>query len=384
MVSIPSLQQQLSTLSAAQGGTEPVNVSNVAANSPNNPVTIPDANLSSITSSNNNTSGVSSVLNSPSLTTQTEVIQPSGSNFASTQLPVFQANELNGANSTGIPAASTASAAASQSYTSIANTQLGVSDATIAGPSGAASPVTAASLQSPSNVFNNAFSTTSSLGVNVLSPNQPSSGRDPYDRVKLRFKPGHPMASYPQVLAPLARTNGMVWLYKPAIQIQSAVDYETLGLTHSIQEIHAFSSNKAAQISVSGQFVVQDVDEAMYALAAIHFMKSVTKMSFGTAGPTDADTGESLGTPLGSPPPVLLLSGYGNMMMNDIPVIVTNFSLDMPADVDYISIPFGPGSGTKIPVSFSLLASLVVQQAPRDMRAFDLDSFTQFGKMGWW
>jgi len=342
----------------------------------NNPVTVPDRNLANITTSTNSTD-ISSVTNVPSSSTQLEVIQPSGSNFSSTQLPAGTGAEVS---STGIAAASTNSTVASQNFTNLANTQLGLANVTVAEPTGAASPVTAATLQSATSVLNNGFLSSSNLGTNLFNPsNQPNNGADQFDRVKLRYRSGHPMAMYPNMLQPLSKTSGLVWLYKPAVQVQMNVDYETLSLTHSIQEIHAFSSNRAAQISISGQFVSQNVDEAMYALAAIHFMRAVSKMSFGTEVANN-----TTGTPIGSPPPVLLLSGYGTMMMNDIPVIVTNFSLDLPADVDYIEIPSGPGYGTKIPVSFNLSANLVVQQAPQDMRAFNVDTYTKTGIRGWW
>jgi hypothetical protein len=247
-------------------------------------------------------------------------------------------------------------------------------------PTGAATPVDPGTLQTTS--ANNGFATISAVPSDTVIPmNQLGTGSDKFDRVKLRYKSGHPMASYPGALNPLARTTGLVWLFKPAIQVTMPVDYESVALTHSIQEIHAFSSNKAPTISVSGQFVSQNIDEATYALAAIHFMRSVAKMSFGTEVFVN---GQVAGTPIGSPPPVLLLSGYGLLMFNDIPVIVTNVSLDLPADVDYIQVPYGPGNGTKIPVSFNLTANLVVQQSPANMRNFALDSYVTSGQKGWW
>jgi hypothetical protein len=38
----------------------------------------------------------------------------------------------------------------------------------------------------------------------------------------------------------------------------------------------------------------------------------------------------------GNPPPILSLSGYGAYVFNKVPVLVTNFSVDLRADVDYI------------------------------------------------
>jgi len=381
-----SLTDQINAVSAASGGSgasapDSAAIISIGQNL-KNPITVPNRNLANLPIANftNNSSGI----NSEPVFDETQinkVLQPSGSNFFSSQLPVGSGADIN---SNGIIAGSTTSIAANQQFTNLVNTQLGVSDATVSFPTDAATPVDVGNLQGINDVFNNAIGTTSNIGNNFLnSDSQPGNGADKWDRVKLRYKPGHPMAMYPNMLRPLARTTGLVWLYKPSVQIQSAIDYETLALTHSIQEVHAFSSNRAAQITVSGQFVSQNLDEAMYSLAAIHFLRSVSKMSFGSEAGITSDVSVAQ-TPLGSPPPVLLLSGYGTLMMNDLPVIVTNFSFDLPPDVDYIEVPSGPGFGTKIPVSFSLAVSLVVQQAPQDMRSFNVDNFTRFGIKSWW
>jgi hypothetical protein len=42
---------------------------------------------------------------------------------------------------------------------------------------------------------------------------------------------------------------------------------------------------------------------------------------------------------VGAPPPILLLSGYGRYMYNDIPVIMKSYQISMPNDVDYIQVP---------------------------------------------
>lgn len=358
------------------------------ANDPTNtiPTDVPNRNLSNLFTSTPAPNNVKDLLNNTeNLSNVGQVISEEASKFVSTQLPAGLGLDPN---SVGIPAASFTSTEANQTFNQLMNTQLGVGNATISAPVGAASPLDPASLQSINNAFANAFSTLSNLGQNTINPtSQTNEGADKWDRVKLRYREGHPMAMYPDMLRPLSRTTGLVWLYKPSVQVALNVDYESLNLTHSIQEIHSFSANRAAQISVAGQFVSQTIDEAMYALAAIHFMRSVSKMSFGTeniATLTGLPGSTVSNTPLGSPPPVLLLSGYGSLMFNDVPVIVTNFSLDLPADVDYIEVPTGPGFGTKIPVSFNLQAQLVVQHSPQSMRQFNVDTYTRSGIKGWW
>ena len=70
----------------------------------------------------------------------------------------------------------------------------------------------------------------------------------------------------------------------------------------------------------------------------LHYLRSITKMFYGAGSNT------------GSPPPVVKLNGYGDYVFKDVPVIVTNFTIDMPTDVDYLAVDldFGFNGGNTI------------------------------------
>ena len=38
-------------------------------------------------------------------------------------------------------------------------------------------------------------------------------------------------------------------------------------------------------------------------------------------------------------PPIVLLNGYGDYVFKNVPVVIINFSVDLPTDVDYIHVP---------------------------------------------
>ena len=38
----------------------------------------------------------------------------------------------------------------------------------------------------------------------------------------------------------------------------------------------------------------------------------------------------------GAPPPIVKLTGYGDFVFPNVPVVIRNFTVDLPADVDYI------------------------------------------------
>ena len=128
------------------------------------------------------------------------------------------------------------------------------------------------------------------------------------------------------VLAPLASTGGVTFPITPSIIINHSASYNALNLTHSNYPLYAYSHSEVPSFTVVGEFPVQNQEDARYWIAMLHFFRSVTKMFFG---------GEDDGLK-GNPPPILSLSGYGAYVFNKVPVIVTNFSIDLRADVDYI------------------------------------------------
>ena len=86
---------------------------------------------------------------------------------------------------------------------------------------------------------------------------------------------------------------------------------------------------------ITGSFIVQNSLEAQYWVAVMHYLRSITKMYYGQSEPQ------------GAPPPIVKLNGYGDYVFNNVPVIVTNFTIDMPQDVDYIATELGTQNGTQ-------------------------------------
>lgn len=196
------------------------------------------------------------------------------------------------------------------------------------------------------------------------------------------------------IMAPLITTNGMVFPYQPTITWQQDVQYTEMELIHANQDIQAYKRTPSPKFSIDGEFSVQNQAEGKYALACIHFLRTVTKMYFGDSDPNR-----------GTPPPVLLFDAYGAYMFNSLPVIVTQFSVGLPKDVDYVPInvsPYTSGSGLSssnqttiwnkltesyfpdtgtnsniawLPALFNIQVQLTVQNTPARLRAFKLEDF---------
>ena len=148
-------------------------------------------------------------------------------------------------------------------------------------------------------------------------------------RVRLSLAPG---ASYlykaqdPGILAPLQKTDGVIFPYVPQIQVTYAAHYDPQELTHSNYKIYQYKNSGVDQVVITCDFTAQDNQEATYMLAVIHFFRSVTKMFYGK------DQTPSPGTP----PPLCYLSGMGDFQFNRHPLVVSSFNYSLPNDVDYI------------------------------------------------
>lgn len=183
------------------------------------------------------------------------------------------------------------------------------------------------------------------------------------------------------ILSPLIDTNGLLWPYTPVITDSNSVNYTEFDMVHSNQPMVAYKNNALKEIQISGTFTAQNESEARYCLAVIHFLRTVTKMYFGASGNNSA-------TQLrGTPPPVLLFNAYGTALYHNVPVLVRQFSVEFPNDVDYVEVP-SPVDGTSawVPAEFLVITQLIVQNSPKRLRQFNLDSFRKgdlIKKGGW-
>jgi hypothetical protein len=132
-----------------------------------------------------------------------------------------------------------------------------------------------------------------------------------------------------------------MWPYTPFVNDAISVDYETYDMVHTNSPFAAFKRVSAKEIQISGIFTAQNEYESQYCIAAIHFMRTITKMYFGLG---NAEKSPSAVQNRGTPPPILLLNGYGTAMFHNVPVIVTGYSIELPNDVDYIQVAFGNAS----------------------------------------
>jgi hypothetical protein len=187
-----------------------------------------------------------------------------------------------------------------------------------------------------------------------------------------RVRIASPIIWESQVFAPLANTEGLIFPNVPSVSITHTANYQNINTTHNNFPFYAYNNSQVDEISISGEFSVQDQMDGVYWLGAIHFLRTATKMYFGQ-GPN-----------LGNPPPVCTLNGYGDFVFNNISIVIKSFTIDLPKDVDYIAVNLGttPDGQSGSNLSYvPVLSTITVQVLPvfsrEKIKSFNLDAFAK-------
>ena len=131
------------------------------------------------------------------------------------------------------------------------------------------------------------------------------------------------------ILQPLADSQGMFWPLTPSMTIQHSSNYNARDQIHSNYPHQAYQNSQVDSINIIGEFPVQNQQDAKHWVATVNFLRTATKMFFGSE--------QGLDGLKGNPPPILHLSGYGDHMYNKVPVVVNTYNLELRQGIDYIS-----------------------------------------------
>lgn len=127
------------------------------------------------------------------------------------------------------------------------------------------------------------------------------------------------------VLKPLKDAGGLVFPYTPQISMSASAKYNAIPTIHSNYTFQAYQNSDPGEIKITGPFNVEDSSQALYWIAAVHYLRSVSKMFTG-ADPK-----------AGNPPPIVNLNGYGAYVFKNVPVVIKSMSIELPQECDYIS-----------------------------------------------
>ena len=152
-------------------------------------------------------------------------------------------------------------------------------------------------------------------------------------RVRLQVPPG-PLTEFfdfqnNPIMQPLADVQGIFWPLTPTMQVQHSANYNAMDQVHSNYPHQAYQNSQVDSISIIGEFPVQNQDDAKHWVATVNFLRTATKMFFGSE--------QGIGGLKGNPPPIMHLYGYGDHMFNKVPVVINNFNVELRQGIDYIS-----------------------------------------------
>lgn len=172
------------------------------------------------------------------------------------------------------------------------------------------------------------------------------------------------------IMAPLSKNgkqHGVIFPYTPNIQVTHTANYSEQKLTHSNYANYFYEGSTVQSIQISGDFTVQNQAEGKYVLAAIYFFRAATKMWFGQ------------GANAGNPPPILYLDGFGKNYFPHVPCVITNFTHNMPSEVDYVEIETQPKVYDRVPTTSTISITVQPIYSRKRTTEFDLDKFAKGG-----
>ena len=215
---------------------------------------------------------------------------------------VASSENLIGAASRGVNAASNLASALSTGYNQ--------------DPGGVMSAIRAVNLPEAGEAIGDIASAVSSFGGDA----------NPADwRVRLSLANWTSFKGSP-VLKPLKDAGGLIFPYTPSINIVSSATYSKVETTHTNYTFQAFKNSDPGQITITAPMNVEDATQGLYWIAAVHYLRSLTKMFAGSDPKA------------GNPPPIVFLNGYGNYVFKNVPVVVTSFNTTLGGECDYIGV----------------------------------------------
>lgn len=184
-----------------------------------------------------------------------------------------------------------------------------------------------------------------------------------------------------ELLQPIVASGGLVFPFTPTILIQHTANYNALQPVHSNYPYYNYQNSQIEDLVITGDFFVENAKDAQYWIAMVHYLRSVTKMSYGQSPNA------------GSPPPIVRLNGYGEYVFPNVPVVVRNFTVDLPADVDYIKTQvtgdinletLGEYSGKVgwVPTQSQVAVTVVPIYSRAKAAQFNLSTFVNGGYLG--
>lgn len=166
---------------------------------------------------------------------------------------------------------------------------------------------------------------------------------------------------------PLAETNNQfIFPFNPSILFGTNASYTQVHPIHVNYPYNAYQNSQIDNITIAGDFFIERESDAAYFLSGIHYLRTMTKMFYGNSSPQ------------GNPPLIARLNGYGNYVLNNIPVVIQSYTMDLGSEIDYIPVVFN-GQTNYVPTQALVTVTCLPQYSRRVQSGFSLNTFAQGG-----
>jgi len=175
------------------------------------------------------------------------------------------------------------------------------------------------------------------------------------------------------LISPLIESGErMIFPFTPSVIFSHSASYSSMQPVHTNYPFYNYQNSAVDAITVSGDFFIETNDDAEYWVAAVTFLRTLTKMFYG-------DNGSNTG----NPPPIVKFNGYGEYVFKNVPCVVTSFNVDLPQDVDYMKTNIaGAGAGetegapgTWVPTQSLMAVTLQPVYSRAHVEQFSLNDF---------
>jgi hypothetical protein len=138
---------------------------------------------------------------------------------------------------------------------------------------------------------------------------------------------------YLQPKNPVGNLKKLDFPYTPQIEYGQEVKYDSYAMTHTNYQTYGYGRTENPSISMTCKFSAHTSDHFNLSAYALRFLRTYTKMNYGR---TDPDRG--------LPPRILRFFAYGNQVFDNVPVVISKFSMTFPEDIDYVRGKVDPDS----------------------------------------
>jgi len=146
---------------------------------------------------------------------------------------------------------------------------------------------------------------------------------------------------------------------QPTLAESRQAKYSTETILHGIEGFSAYAGTDQRTFELEGRFFCDNEEEILVNNQILHVVRSLVMPDYNGTG---------------APPTPVRLHAYGRLNIHSLPCLVTQYSMNYPNDVDYVT----SNQGTEkviMPMVFTLSLTLLEQHSVTNLREFNLDKF---------